>query len=86
MAQMAQVVTSGTSGTGRSGSPELRGTSGTRTRGPSDSVEKVEQGQGVCPAEPLHLTQCGTTRPCKFHRFVEEDSCSGVADPRAKSS
>ena len=30
---MAQVVTSGTSGTGRSGSPELRGTSGTRTRG-----------------------------------------------------
>ena len=59
MSQMAQVGTSGTNGTGRSG--ELRGTSGTRTRGSSDSVEQVEQGQGVCPVEPLHLTQCGTT-------------------------
>jgi len=66
MAQMAQVGTSGTSGTGRSGSPELRGTSETRTRGSSDSVEQVEQGQWVCPAEPLHLTQCGTTRPCNL--------------------
>jgi len=26
-------------------------------------VEQVEQGHGVCPAEPLHLTQSGTTRP-----------------------
>ena len=33
MAQMAQVDTSATSGTGRSGSPELRRTNGTRTRG-----------------------------------------------------
>jgi len=53
MAQMTQVGTSGTSGTGISGSPELRGTSGIRTRGSSDSVEQVKQGQGVCPAEPL---------------------------------
>jgi len=29
-------------------------------------VEQVEQEQGVCPAEPLHLTQSGTTRPWKF--------------------
>ena len=64
--QMAQMTQVGTSGTGRSESPELRGTSGTRTRGSSDSVEQVEQGQGVCPVEPLHLTQCGTTRPCKI--------------------
>jgi len=26
-------------------------------------VEQVEQEQGVCPVEPLHLTQSGTTRP-----------------------
>jgi len=26
-------------------------------------VEQVGQEQGVCPAEPLHLTQSGTTRP-----------------------
>ena len=43
-------------------------------------VEQVEQEQGglqipwnkwnkgkVCPAEPLHLTQCGTTRPCNVY-------------------
>jgi len=66
---MTQVGTSGTSGTGRSGSPELRGTIGTRTRGSSDSVEQVEQGQGVCPDEPLHLTQCGTTRSWKISRY-----------------
>jgi len=29
-------------------------------------VEQVKQGQGVFPAEPLHLTQSGTTRPWNF--------------------
>ena len=29
-------------------------------------VEQVGQEQGVCPAEPLHLTQSGTTRPWNF--------------------
>ena len=29
-------------------------------------VEQVEQGQGVCPAEPLHLFQSGSTRPWKI--------------------
>ena len=29
-------------------------------------VEQVGQEQGVCPAEPLHLTQSGTTRPWRI--------------------
>jgi len=32
-------------------------------------VEQVGQEHGVCPAEPLHLTQSGTARPCNFPLF-----------------
>ena len=35
-------------------------------------VEQVGQEQGVCPAEPLHLTQSGTTRPWKSVQKVSE--------------
>ena len=48
MAQMAQVGTSRASGTGRSGSPELRGTSGTRTRGSSDRRRSVQLNLSTC--------------------------------------
>ena len=33
-------------------------------------VEQVEQGQGVCPVEPLQVTHSGTTRPCKIDLTV----------------
>ena len=61
--KLAQVGVCGTSGTRRSGSPDLRGTSEQEQGGLQIDVEQVGQEQGVCPAEPLHLTQSGTTRP-----------------------
>jgi len=35
-------------------------------------VEQVEQGQGICPVEPLHLTDCATTRPWTFSNAVSK--------------
>ena len=33
-------------------------------------VEQVEPGPGIYPAEPLQLTQSGTTRPWNLDKFV----------------
>jgi len=46
---------------------------GQEQRGLQIDVEQVGQEQGVCPAEPLHLTHSGTARPWKFSSAEEVD-------------
>ena len=46
-------------------------------------VEQVEQGQGVCPAEPLHLCQSGSTRPWTISSLIFHGArCNAAAGSR----
>ena len=69
--------TRGTSKWGRLGQVAIRGISGTGTREPpywiaQDEIgtgdlqirsDRMGQWTGLCPAEPVHLSKSGTTRP-----------------------
>jgi len=53
-------------GQGEGGLQILVGQVGQEEGGLQIFVGQVGQGQGFCPAEPVHLSQGGTTRPWTF--------------------
>jgi len=72
--RLGQVVIHGTSGTGTGGSPYWVGLG---QGGLQIKWDRLGQWTGLFPAEPVHFSQSGTTRPWKVGRDLLKSSTLG---------